>query len=49
MLALWGGVGIAAETEALKIWQQWAPQATGRAIDSGHFLTEEIRKRPRRH
>lgn len=42
MLALWGGVGIAAETEGpLKIWQQWAPQTTGRAIDSGHFLTEE--------
>ena len=32
----------AAETEGpLKIWQQWAPQATGKPIDSGHFLTEE--------
>ena len=42
MLALWGGVGIASETGGpLKIWQQWAPQATGKPIDSGHFLTEE--------
>jgi haloacetate dehalogenase len=42
MLALWGGVGIANETGGpLKIWRQWAPQATGQPIDSGHFLTEE--------
>ena len=42
LLALWGGVGIANETGGpLKIWQQWAPQATGKPIDSGHFLTEE--------
>jgi haloacetate dehalogenase len=42
LLALWGGVGIANETgRPLKIWQQWAPGATGRPIDSGHFLTEE--------
>jgi haloacetate dehalogenase len=42
LLALWGGVGIANETGGpLKIWQEWAPQATGQAIDSGHFLTEE--------
>jgi haloacetate dehalogenase len=42
LLALWGGVGIANETGGpLKIWQQWAPQAKGHAIDSGHFLTEE--------
>src|SRR4029079_1615885 len=25
----------------LKIWQEWAPQATGKPVDSGHFLTEE--------
>ena len=42
MLALWGGVGIANETGGpLKIWRQWAPQAKGLPIDSGHFLTEE--------
>jgi haloacetate dehalogenase len=42
LLALWGGVGIANETGGpLKIWRQWAPQATGQPIDSGHFLTEE--------
>jgi len=42
LLALWGGVGIASETGGpLKIWRQWAPQATGQVIDSGHFLTEE--------
>jgi haloacetate dehalogenase len=41
-LALWGGVGIANETGGpLKIWRQWAPQAKGQVIDSGHFLTEE--------
>jgi len=42
LLALWGGQGIANETGGpLKIWRQWAPQATGQPIDSGHFLTEE--------
>ncbi len=42
LLALWGGVGIANETGGpLKIWKQWAPLATGKPIDSGHFLTEE--------
>lgn len=25
----------------LKIWRQWAPQAKGQMIDSGHFFTEE--------
>ena len=42
LLALWGGVGIANETGGpLKIWKQWAPNATGKPINSGHFLTEE--------
>jgi haloacetate dehalogenase len=37
-----GGAGIANETGGpLKIWKQWAPQATGQPIDSGHFLAEE--------
>ena len=42
LLALWGGVGIANESGGpLAIWRQWAPQAQGQVIDSGHFLTEE--------
>ena len=42
LLALWGSAGIPNETGGpLKIWQQWAPQALGKPIDSGHFLTEE--------
>lgn len=42
LLALWGGVGIANETGGpLEIWRQWAPQAKGKPIDSGHFLAEE--------
>jgi haloacetate dehalogenase len=42
LLALWGAVGIANESSGpLKIWRQWAPQAKGQPIDSGHFLTEE--------
>jgi haloacetate dehalogenase len=42
LLALWGGAGIAAESRRpLEIWQQWAPGAVGKPIDSGHFLTEE--------
>ena len=42
LLALWGGVGIASETGGpLEIWKKWTPGAAGKAIDSGHFLTEE--------
>lgn len=42
MLALWGAAGIPNETGGpLDIWRQWAPQASGQPIDSGHFLTEE--------
>lgn len=42
LLALWGERGIPSETGGpLDIWQQWAPQATGLPIDSGHFLAEE--------
>jgi haloacetate dehalogenase len=41
-LALWGAAGIPNETGGpLAIWRQWAPQAVGAPIDSGHFLTEE--------
>jgi haloacetate dehalogenase len=42
LLALWGTTGIPGQTGGpLKIWQQWAPQVSGKPIDSGHFLTEE--------
>ena len=42
LLALWGSTGIANETDRpLAIWKEWAPQAKGQPIDSGHFLTEE--------
>jgi len=42
LLALWGSAGIANETDRpLAIWKEWAPQAIGKPIDSGHFLTEE--------
>ena len=42
LLALWGAAGIPNETGGpLAIWRQWAPQALGAPIDSGHFLTEE--------
>lgn len=41
-LALWGtdyvGQG---GGDPLEVWRRWAPRATGRAIDCGHFLAEE--------
>ena len=40
-MALWGAAGIPGESGPLAIWRHWAPQATGQAIDSGHFLPEE--------
>ena len=42
VLALWGSAGIPSETGGpLKIWQAWARDVRGTAIDSGHFLAEE--------
>jgi haloacetate dehalogenase len=42
LLALWGSAGIPNETGGpLKIWREWATNVAGKAIDSGHFLTEE--------
>ncbi|MGE5534856.1 MAG: alpha/beta hydrolase [Acidobacteriota bacterium] len=42
LLALWGAAGIPNETGGpLKIWQQWASNARGEPVDSGHFLAEE--------
>jgi haloacetate dehalogenase len=42
LLALWGASGIPSETGGpLPLWRQWALQAQGAPIDSGHFLPEE--------
>lgn len=42
LLALWGSAGFPSETSGpLDIWRQWAPQAEGQPVDSGHFLPEE--------
>jgi haloacetate dehalogenase len=42
MLALWGAAGIPSETSGpLEIWRKWAPQVQGKAVESGHFLSEE--------
>ena len=39
---LWGTAGIPASgSSPLAAWQEFAPHATGEAIDSGHFLTDE--------
>ncbi|OYU48676.1 MAG: alpha/beta hydrolase [Rhizobiales bacterium PAR1] len=39
---LWGEAGIPASgSSPLDAWKTFAPQATGEAIESGHFLTEE--------
>jgi haloacetate dehalogenase len=47
LLALWSGPGPLGSwyTEAggpLALWQRWAPNATGHALDAGHFFPEEI-------
>ena len=42
LLALWGSAGIPNETGGpLAIWRTWAPQVSGKPINSGHFLAEE--------
>ena len=39
---LWGTAGIPASgSSPLAAWREFAPHATGEAIDSGHFLTDE--------
>ena len=44
MLAIWGGAGgIPAQTDGpLAIWREWATDVRGFAIESGHFLAEEV-------
>ena len=50
VLALWGDAGIPSRSEGdnsgrsggpLAEWRKWAPDAQGRAVDSGHFVCEE--------
>jgi haloacetate dehalogenase len=42
LLAIWGETGIPSETASpLKTWHDWAKDARGFAIDSGHYLPEE--------
>jgi haloacetate dehalogenase len=43
MLALWGSAGLAAAhgPSPLEVWQRWAPNVQGEAIDAGHFIAEE--------
>jgi haloacetate dehalogenase len=42
LLAIWGESGIPSETRCpLDTWREWAKDARGFAIDSGHYLPEE--------
>ncbi|HWV53048.1 alpha/beta hydrolase, partial [Pseudorhodoplanes sp.] len=41
LLALWGAAGIPSENSPLTIWKDWAKEASGKPIDSGHFVAEE--------
>ena len=43
MLALWGSAGLAAANgrSPLEVWQRWANNVQGQAIDAGHFIAEE--------
>jgi haloacetate dehalogenase len=42
LLALWGSKGLAStRAEPFAVWQKWADDVTGHAIEAGHFLAEE--------
>ena len=42
VLAVWGGGGLAPTGEGqLDVWQRWASNVRGVAVDSGHFVAEE--------
>lgn len=42
VLAVWGASGIPAKGESpLNAWRAFAPQVTGQAVESGHFVCEE--------
>lgn len=41
-LVLWGSKGVVAHhLDPVTTWQAWFPNATGRAVNAGHFLVEE--------
>lgn len=40
-LGLWSRTGLGTDYDVHGIWRQRAPQLTGQALDSGHFLAEE--------
>lgn len=41
-LILWGEKGVVAHhLDPVDTWRRWFPQATGQAIEAGHFLVEE--------
>ncbi|WP_029429496.1 alpha/beta fold hydrolase [Blastococcus sp. URHD0036] len=40
---LWAGRGaLAAWYDTLAVWREWADDVTGRALDCGHFIVEEL-------
>ena len=43
MLALWGANGIVGRKyDVLAVWRERAAKVTGKALASGHWLTEEV-------
>jgi haloacetate dehalogenase len=50
VLVLWSALGpTAAWYDPLAIWSEWAENATGTALDCGHFLPEEAPAETTRH
>ncbi len=48
VLALWGGRGkLGAWYDVLAIWRDWAEDASGHALDCGHYLAEEAPEKTR--
>ena len=43
VLALWGSSGLAAAhgPSPFQVWQRWADNLSGQAVQAGHFLAEE--------
>ncbi len=41
LLALWGAAGRTANADPLDVWERWATDVRGGALDCGHFVTEE--------
>ncbi len=40
---LWGGKGVLPRFygDVLAVWKEWADEASGSAVNAGHFLPEE--------